>query len=83
VTSIVPIGTPAAQAMCRRLAREEGLFVGPSSGANVLAALQVASELGPGATVVTVMVDSGLRYLRTDLFQGPERPADPPPTGSS
>jgi len=83
VTSIVPIGTPAAQAMCRRLAREEGLFVGPSSGANVLAALQVASELGPGATVVTVMVDSGLRYLSTDLFQGPERPADPPPTGSS
>jgi cysteine synthase A len=69
VSSIVPVSTKDAMAMSRRLAREEGLFVGTSSGANVLAALQVAAKLGPRATVVTLMVDSGLRYLSTDLFR--------------
>ena len=54
--------------MSRRLAREEGLFAGTSSGANVVAALRVAAEAGPDATVVTVMVDSGLRYLSTGLY---------------
>ena len=55
--------------MTRRLAREEGLFAGTSSGANVVAALRVAEKLGPHATVVTLMVDSGLRYLSTDLYR--------------
>jgi len=54
--------------MTRRLARGEGLFVGTSSGANVAASLRVARKLGPGKTVVTLMVDSGLRYLSTGVF---------------
>lgn len=71
VNSIVPVSTDEAKAMSRRLAREEALFVGTSSGANVVAALRVASKLGPKATVVTLMVDSGLRYLSTGLFPAP------------
>jgi cysteine synthase len=69
--SIVPVSTEDAKAMCRRLAREEAIFAGTSSGANVVAALRVAQRLGPKATVVTLMVDSGLRYLSTDLFHAP------------
>ena len=71
VNRILPVSTADAQAMARRLAREEALFVGTSSGANVVAALEVAKELGPDASVVTVMVDSGLRYLSTELFRTP------------
>lgn len=55
--------------LARRLAKEEGLFVGMSSGAMAWAALQVARELGPGHRVVTVAPDSGARYLSTALFQ--------------
>ena len=51
--------------MAMRLAREEGLFAGSSTGANVVAALRVAEQLGPGATVVTVMCDTGMKYLKT------------------
>ncbi len=69
VDEILPVSTADAKAMARRLAREEGLFAGTSSGANVVAALQVAERLGPDATVVTLMVDSGLRYLSTDLYR--------------
>ncbi|HXY12173.1 MAG TPA: cysteine synthase family protein [Thermoplasmata archaeon] len=69
VNEVRSVSTTDAQAMSRRLAKEEGLFVGTSSGANVVAALEVARKLGPGATVVTLMVDSGLRYLSTDLFR--------------
>ena len=54
--------------MVRLLAREEGIFAGTSSGLNVAGALQLAAELGPGKTVVTVAVDSGLKYLAGDLF---------------
>jgi len=57
------VETEEAYAMCRRLAREEGLFVGPSSGANVAAALRVGREAGPGATVATILADGGARYL--------------------
>jgi cysteine synthase A len=57
-----------ARAMARRLAREEGVFCGTSSGLNVVAALQLARELGPGHRVATVAVDSGLKYLAGDLF---------------
>jgi cysteine synthase len=69
VDKIETVSTEEAKAMSRKLALEEGLFVGASSGANALASLRVAEELGPDATVVTLMVDSGLRYLSTDLFR--------------
>ena len=59
-----------ARAMVRRLAREEGLFVGTSTGLNVVAAVQLAAELGPGHRVATVAVDTGLKYLAGDLFSG-------------
>ncbi len=62
VDEIVPISTEHAKQMTRRIAREEGLFAGTSSGANVAAALALAEQLGPGARVVTLMVDSGLKY---------------------
>ena len=67
VDQILPIPTEDAKAMARRLAREEALFAGTSSGANVLASIEVARKLGPGAKVVTLMVDSGLKYLSTDV----------------
>lgn len=62
------IGEPEARQMARRLAREEGIFAGTSSGMNVAAACCLAREFGPGHTVVTVAVDSGLKYLDGDLF---------------
>jgi cysteine synthase A len=55
--------------MARRLTREEGLFAGTSTGANVVAALRVATRLGEGATMATIVCDSGLRYLSTDVFR--------------
>ena len=57
-----------AREMAKRLAREEGLLVGTSSGLNIAAALQLARELGPGRIVATVAVDTGLKYLAGDLF---------------
>ncbi|HEY8211843.1 MAG TPA: cysteine synthase family protein [Myxococcaceae bacterium] len=68
VDEVVAVKTADAKAMARRLAQEEALFAGTSSGANVVAALQVAERLGPRARVVTLMVDSGLKYLSTDVF---------------
>ena len=68
VDEIQTVTTDEAMAMARRLAREEGLFAGASSGANVVAALRIAERLGPTATVVTILCDSGLRYLSTDLY---------------
>ena len=69
VDEIVPVATADAKAMARRLAREEALFAGTSSGANVVAALRVAERLGPDATVVTLMCDSGLKYVSTDVYR--------------
>lgn len=60
-----------AREMARRLAREEGVFAGTSTGVNVLAALQLARELGAGKRVATVAVDTGLKYLAGDLFARP------------
>lgn len=57
-----------ARAMARRLAREEGVFAGTSTGLNVVAAVQMAVELGAGHRVATVAVDTGLKYLAGDLF---------------
>jgi cysteine synthase A len=68
VDEIEIVGTEDAKAMARRLAAEEGVFAGTSSGANAVAALRVAERLGPGHTVVTIVVDSGLRYLSTDVY---------------
>jgi cysteine synthase A len=58
-----------ARKTARRLAREEGIFAGTSSGLNVAAALQLARELGRGHTVATVAVDSGFKYLAGDLYK--------------
>ncbi|MHA2298731.1 MAG: PLP-dependent cysteine synthase family protein [Candidatus Hodarchaeales archaeon] len=65
---IIQVSTNEAKKMVRRLAREEGLFAGISSGANVAAAMKIAEQLGSKATVVTLMVDSGLKYLSADLY---------------
>jgi cysteine synthase A len=59
------VSTAEATAMALRLAREEGLFAGTSTGGNVIGALKLAKELGAGATVVTVMCDTGMKYLKT------------------
>ncbi len=59
------VSTEEARTMALRLAREEGLFAGTSTGANVVAALRIASQLGPRATVVTVMCDTGMKYLKS------------------
>jgi cysteine synthase A len=59
------VSTDEATAMALRLAREEGLFAGSSTGGNVTAALRLAEQLGSDATVVTVMCDTGMKYLKT------------------
>jgi cysteine synthase A len=69
VDEILTVTTEEAKAMARRLARDEAIFAGTSTGANVVAALRVAARLGPQATVATIIVDSGLRYLSTDVFR--------------
>jgi len=65
---IEPVSSAEAKDMARRLAREEGLCAGTSSGANVVAALRIAQALGPTAHVVTLMIDTGLKYLSTDVY---------------
>jgi cysteine synthase A len=70
VDGIEAVGTEEAKEMTRRLAREEALFAGTSSGANVVAAIRVGRRLGPGRKVVTLMADSGLKYLSTDVYRG-------------
>ncbi len=62
---IEKVSTKEAVAMALRLAWEEGLFAGTSTGANVVAALRLTEELGPKATIVTIMCDTGMKYLRT------------------
>jgi cysteine synthase len=67
-SEILSVTSNDAHAMARRLAREEALFGGASSGANVVAAIRVAERLGSGHTVLTLQVDSGLKYLTTEVY---------------
>ncbi|MEE9612756.1 MAG: cysteine synthase family protein, partial [Desulfatiglandales bacterium] len=65
---VIKVSDVEAKATACRLARIEGIFAGYSSGANVFASLQVARELGTGKTLVTIIPDSGMKYLSTELF---------------
>lgn len=69
VNDVVGVSTDEANAMARRLAREEAIFGGTSTGANVIAAIEVARKLGAGATVGAIVIDSGLRYISTDAYR--------------
>jgi cysteine synthase A len=64
------VSTEEAMAMARQLARTEALFAGTSTGANLAAAIEVGKRLGPQATVVTLMCDTGLKYVTTALYEG-------------
>jgi cysteine synthase len=66
---VIAIEESDARDTARRLARQEGIFAGTSTGMNVLGALVLASRLGPGKRVVTVAVDTGLKYLAGDLYR--------------
>lgn len=70
IDEVIAVPDEEAIKMARRLAREEGIFAGTSSGANVSAAIKVAKRLGEGKTLVTVLPDSGQRYFSTDLYGG-------------
>lgn len=69
VNEILTVTTDDAMSMARRLAKEEGIFAGTSTGANLVAAIKIAKRLGPGKTIATLIVDSGLRYISTPLYQ--------------
>ena len=69
VDGYLQVSAAEAIHMARRLAREEGIFAGFSSGANTAAAMQLLSTTHPGATAVILMCDSGLKYLSTQLYQ--------------
>lgn len=69
VDEIIAVTDEDAYSTARELGKSEGVFAGISSGANVFAALQLAKRIGPGHRIVTVIVDSGLRYLEGDLFR--------------
>ena len=68
ITGVESMSTEEAEEMARRLAREEGVFAGTSTGANLVAALRVARRLGSGRTVLTLAVDDGLKYVTTPLY---------------
>ena len=68
IDEVIPVSTTDAFAMARRAAREDGIWSGPSTGANIAAALSVARRLGDGGRVATIQVDSGLKYLGGDLY---------------
>ena len=69
MTEIVTVSTEDAKALARRLARDEAIFAGTSTGANIVAALQVAKRLGEGATVATIIVDSGCAMSAPTCFE--------------
>lgn len=66
---IIPVPAGEAMVKSRRLAREEGLFGGASLGANVVAAMRLAETLGPQAIIVTLMCDTGIKYLSTEVYK--------------
>lgn len=68
IDEVTSVSTEDAMAMARRLARTEALFAGTSTGANLVAALALAQRLGPDATVVTIMCDTGMKYLSTKQY---------------
>lgn len=68
ITGVEAVSTEDAEEMARRLAREEAIFAGTSTGANLVAALRIARRLGPGRTVLMIAVDDGLKYVTTPLF---------------
>lgn len=68
------VSTEEAVAMAVRLAREEGLFSGTSTGANLIAALRLADRLGPEATIVTLMCDTGMKYLSSEMYRAHTSP---------
>jgi len=68
IDEVVAVSTADAFAMARRAAREDGVWSGPSTGANLAAALHLARRLGDGARIATVQVDSGLKYLAGELY---------------
>ena len=70
IDEVVTVEDEEAFHFTRRLAREEGLLVGPSSGANVVAALRVAQQLGPGKRLVTMLCDTGFRYFSVESLKG-------------
>jgi cysteine synthase A len=69
VDEVLSVKTEDAKDMARQLARRDGIFAGTSSGGNVHAAIRVAKKLGPSSRVVTLMIDSGLKYVSTDLYR--------------
>ena len=68
IDQVIKVKSQDAKDFMKEMAHQEGLLVGISSGANVLAALQVSEEIGPGKTVVTILPDSGERYLSMNIF---------------
>ena len=70
VDGVDPIGDDEAIEMTARLAREEGVFAGVSTGANVVGALRLADRLGPDAVIVTLAVDSGFKYMSGAPYGG-------------
>lgn len=73
VDEVLSVKTEDAKAMARELARKEAIFAGTSSGGSVHASLRVAQQLGPKARIATLMIDSGLKYLSTDVYRRPEK----------
>ncbi|HST10041.1 MAG TPA: pyridoxal-phosphate dependent enzyme, partial [Terriglobales bacterium] len=69
VDEVLSVKTEDAKDMARQLSRKDAIFAGTSSGGNVHAAIRVAKKLGPSSRVVTLMIDSGLKYVSTDLYR--------------
>jgi cysteine synthase A len=69
VDEVTTVSTEEAMEMARRLAKTEGIFAGTSTGGDVAKAIEIGTRLGPDATVVTIMADSGMKYISTDLYR--------------